>query len=88
MGGFDFAMGQIIVLLTLQRRYLGISQQDALFGCLFLQRGQALLERGQVVAQPDGANAGRRNEDASLAKFVAGSDLAVGGLLPGALALF
>ncbi len=59
MGGFDFAMGQIIILLALQRRHLGIGQQDALFGCLFLQRGQTLPERGQVIAQPDGADAGR-----------------------------
>ncbi|MPN63974.1 hypothetical protein SDC9_211743 [bioreactor metagenome] len=63
MGGFDLTMCQVIVLFPLQRRYLGISQQDALLGDQFLQGGQALFEGGQVVAQPDGAHAGRRNED-------------------------
>ena len=50
MGGFDFAMGQVVVLLALQRRYLGIGEQDTLLGYLFLQCGQALLERGEIIA--------------------------------------
>ena len=50
MGGFDLAMRQVVVLLPLQRRYLGIRQQDALLGHLFLQSSQALLERGEIIA--------------------------------------
>ena len=60
MGGFDLTMCQVIVLFPLQRRYLGISQQDALLGNQFLQGGQALFEGGQVALRsqmertPDG----------------------------------
>lgn len=48
--GFDLTVGQVIVLLLLQRRHLSIGEHDALLGDLFLQGAQALLERRQVVA--------------------------------------
>lgn len=56
MMAFYFATSLIIVLFTLQGLYLCFCKHDTLFGGLFLQSIQALLHRGQVVAQPDGTH--------------------------------
>jgi hypothetical protein len=50
---------------------------------LFLQGSQALLERGQIMALPDGEDTGRRNEEASLAQFIASSHLPMGSCFDG-----
>jgi hypothetical protein len=72
MMGLDFAAGLAVLLALLQGRNLGLGINPAL-GCrLGVQSLQALLEGLQVVPEPGAADPGRRDEDATLSKLIAG----------------
>jgi hypothetical protein len=43
-------MGQVIILLFLQRRHLGFGEHQTVFGDLFLQGTQTSFKTGQVMA--------------------------------------
>jgi hypothetical protein len=63
--------------VLLQGRNLGLGINPAL-GCrLGVQSLQALLEGLQVVPEPGAADPGRRDEDATLSKLIAGPHLIV-----------
>ena len=53
MRGPDLAAGLVVQLLLFERLDLGFGEDDAVFGNFRLQGSWALLEVGQIVAQPD-----------------------------------
>ncbi len=57
VGGLNLAGGFIIQLFLLQSLNLGFSKDDAVLCHFGFQGLQAILEVGQVMAQPDGADA-------------------------------
>jgi hypothetical protein len=59
MGGLNLTTGFIVQFILFQRLNLCLGQDAAFFGNLGLQGLQANLEVRQIMAQPDGTNAGR-----------------------------
>ena len=59
MRGLDFAVCGVIFLLSLECLYLHLGQHFTGLGNMALQCRQALLERLEVMSQPDRADARR-----------------------------
>jgi len=85
VGRLNLATGLIIELLALQRLNLGLGEDDAFLGHFGLQGLEALLEVGQVIAQPDAPHPTGGDENALLAQLVGDPDLTVGRLIRGVL---
>ncbi len=81
MGGFDLAAGFIIELLFLKRLDLGFSQYQTVSSDPGFKRLQPILEIGQLVANPDTADTGRRYKHTQFAQLVAGSNLTMSRIL-------
>ena len=83
MRTLDLAAGFVVLLLAFKGLHLGFRQHNPFLCGFFLQHGQSLLERFQPVPQPNGANSRGGNKYSSLAKFIAGADLPVSGVVRG-----
>ena len=78
MSGLDLAASLIVQLLLFERLNLGLGQDCAFLGNLGFQRLQAGFEVCKILAQPDRANGGWRDEDPQLAQLVGGARLPIG----------
>src|SRR5271155_6254729 len=73
----ELAMRLLFALGLLQRGELAFSQHQAFLSDLGFERLEPFLHRLKIVALPDPAHPGRRNQIAELAENVGGGDLAI-----------
>lgn len=77
MGRFNLASDFIILLFLLESSNLRLGENNALMHNQLFKGLQAVLEAGELVAQPDATDTAWRDKDALFAQFVACPDLAM-----------
>jgi hypothetical protein len=83
MSGFNFTAGLIILLLAFKSLNLAFRENQLFLGHLVLKGSQAILETGKAMPEPNTANPAGGYENTLFPQLVAGSDLAVVGLING-----
>ncbi len=77
MGCLNLTTGRIIVLFSLQRSQLLVTQDDAFGLYLGLQGLETVSEVGQIIAQPNAAYTTARDKNTLFPQFVTGALLSV-----------